>query len=72
MVAMEAKYHVRCLVSLYNRARPLKEPKSTDNQYSGPSLDELAFSELITYIEEQLLSEDLVMIRMVELTMFFS
>ena len=52
MVAIEAKYHVRCLVSLYNRATPLRASTSTDTQNSGPSLDELAITELIAYIEE--------------------
>ena len=71
MVAMEAKYHAKCLVSLYNRARPLRTGTCKAVEHSGPNLDELAFAELITYIEERLDSEDLALLKMAELTIIF-
>ena len=71
MVAMEANYHAKCLVSLYNRARPLKTGPAKDVEISGPNLDELAFAELIAYIEERLDSEDLALLKMAELTIVF-
>ena len=71
MVAMEANYHAKCLVSPYNRARPLKTGPAKDVEISGPNLDELAFAELIAYIEERLDSEDLALLKMAELTIVF-
>ena len=68
---MEAKYHAKCLVSLYNWARPLKTGTCKAVEHSGPNLDELAFAELITYIEERLDSEDLALLNMVKLTIIF-
>ena len=72
MVAMEANYHAKCLVSLYNRARPLKTGPAKDIEISGSNLDELAFAELIAYIEERLDSEDLALLKMAELTIVFA
>ena len=49
MVAQDAEYHIKCLVSLYNRARK-------PNPYTKTDVDSLnygvAFSELVSYIEE--------------------
>lgn len=49
MVAIDAMYHVKCLVSLYNRSRKLKK-KSEDT--TDQSLPGIAFAELVSYIEE--------------------
>lgn len=49
MVALEAKYHSKCLVGLYNRARTIKsEGEGVDemNEFSG-----IAFTELVMYID---------------------
>ena len=48
MMALEAKYHTKCLVSLYNRARKAKEEEHTDE------MEAKAFAELVMYIEEQI------------------
>jgi len=48
MMALEAKYHAKCLVSLYNRARKAKEEEHTDE------MEAKAFAELVMYIEEQI------------------
>ena len=50
MVALEAKYHSKCLAGLYNRARTVKsdgEGIDEMNEFSG-----IAFAELVMYIEE--------------------
>ena len=50
MVALEAKYHSKCLAGLYNRARTVKsDGDGIDemNEFSG-----IAFAELVMYIEE--------------------
>ena len=50
MVALEAKYHSKRLVGLYNRARTVKsdgEGIDEMNEFSG-----IAFAELVMYIEE--------------------
>ena len=50
MVALEAKYHTKCLVGLYNRARKAKEGfKDTDERKVASGI---AFAELVMYIEE--------------------
>ena len=51
MVALEAKYHTKCLLALYNRARKVQAPQqqisSKDDVVSG-----IIFAELVMYIEE--------------------
>ena len=51
MVALEAKYHTKCLVGLYNRAR-----KAKSQRLNGACEEEvasrIAFAELVMYIEE--------------------
>ena len=51
MVALEAKYHTKRLVSLYNRARKVKGDGHTDEM---ETVSEIAFAELVMYIEEQI------------------
>ncbi len=50
MISLEAKYHHRCLTSLYNRARTSKiaaTKKDSDDNLHG-----IAFAELTTFMEE--------------------
>lgn len=50
LIALEAKYHVQCLVSLYNRARQTKGSVEQDRctiDHQG-----IALAELVTYIED--------------------
>ena len=51
MVALEAKYHTKCLLALYNRARKVQVEQqgaySEDDEISG-----IVFAELVMYIEE--------------------
>ena len=51
VVALEAKYHTKCLVGLYNRARKAKTEglKCTDEK---EIISGIAFAELVMYIEE--------------------
>ena len=48
MIALEAKYHSKCLLVLYNHARKFKADASTDE----PQISGIAFAELAMYIEE--------------------
>ena len=54
MVAIEAKYHAKCLVGLYNQARKLKLSLNSKNasSYKPIDIEELAFSELVAFIDE--------------------
>ena len=53
MVAIEAKYHPRCLVGLYNRARKANLEGLEDNgQGHTASTSGVVFAELVLYIEE--------------------
>ena len=51
MVALEAKYHTKCLLALYNRARKVQVEQqgaySEDDEISG-----IVFAELVMYVEE--------------------
>ena len=50
LIALEAKYHVQCLVSLYNRARQTKG--SHEQEDSGTMDQGIALPELVAYIED--------------------
>ena len=51
MVALEAKYHVKCLVALYNRARRVKTDaqQGTDRERE---ISGIVVTEFVMYIEE--------------------
>ena len=51
LIAQEAKYHAQCLVSLYNRARKVKDPQEEEDN-SLQINEGIALAELITYIED--------------------
>ena len=71
LIAVEAKYHVVCLVKLYNRARPFKKECSDAIDSSSVDLEELAFAELIGYIEECLEQEAPGVLTLSELVKFY-
>ncbi len=51
MVALEAKYHSKCLLALYNHARKAKaEPHVADDD--DLEIAGIVFAELVMYIEE--------------------
>ena len=52
MVALEAKYHSRCLASLYNRCRTNASPNGENESQQEKRLHGIAFAEIISYIEE--------------------
>ena len=51
MVALEAKYHTKCLVGLYNRARKAKSI-GLNSASEEEVTSRIAFAELVMYIEE--------------------
>jgi len=52
MIAIEAKYHARCLVSLYNDVRKLEIKSKSEEEKSMSSLHGIAFASLVSYLEE--------------------
>lgn len=50
MIALEAKYHLKCLVKLYNRAR-VADSTGADEDPDG-RLHGIAFAELMVYMED--------------------
>jgi len=57
MVALDAKYHKKCLVKLYNRARKVKA-KGLQNTDEQEIMSRIAFAELVMYIEETCYSNE--------------
>ncbi|KAL9972875.1 hypothetical protein ACROYT_G019259 [Oculina patagonica] len=75
MVALDAKYHTACLVSLYNRARDKRSATLKKSHTTISDLDELAFAQVVSYIDEILEEgdEDIPVFKMSELgKLFFS
>ena len=50
MMAIDAKYHSKCLVSLYNQTRQFKSEPLKDSAFR--STEGIAFAELIAYIDD--------------------
>ena len=74
MVAIEAKYHAKCLVGLYNQARKLALSLNSENASSYKPIDkeELAFSELVAFIDESLEVEEPAVLKLSDLVKFYS
>ena len=70
LIALEAKYHARCLASLYNKARGIitHEPDASNDQ----TCKGIALAELISYIEEQRQDEGIKVFRLADLTALYS
>ena len=50
MIALEAKYHTKCLAALYNRARVATS--STSGSGNHDDVYSIAFAELAAYIKD--------------------
>ena len=57
MVALDAKYHTKCLVKLYNRARKVIAEKIQSTS-DWEIMSNFVFAELVIYIKEMCSSED--------------
>lgn len=55
---MEEKYHVKCSVGFYSRARSFKQQDSKPADDTSVDVEELAFAELTVYIDECLEVEE--------------
>ena len=64
MVAIEAKYHAKCLVGLYNQAENVSSYRPID-------IEELAFSELVAFIDESLEVEEPAVLKLSDLVKFY-
>ena len=58
VVALEVKYHAKCLTSYYNRARKVKAAESKDEERTR-RISATVFAELVLYIEETRSEEDI-------------
>lgn len=58
MVALEAKYHTKCLTKLYNRARAADSTRADTDV--DTCLNGIAFAELVTFIEDTSKEEGIV------------
>ena len=76
MVATDAKYHLKCLVSLYNKARKQKtcsgNTMASSSSYKPIDGDELAFAELIAFIDESLRVEEPAVLKLSDLVKFYT
>ena len=72
LIAIEAKYHVKCLVGLYNQARPFKQQPSKPADGTSVQLNELAFAELFAYIYECLEIEEPAVLTLSDLVRFYT
>ena len=72
LLAIETRYHAKCLVGLYNRARQSNSPTTKHTVKSQVELDELAFAELIAYVNESLEIENIAVLKLSDLVRFFS
>ena len=70
LIAIEAKYHKACLVKLYNKARPFRKQPPHLTEETFVNIDELAFAELIAYIEDSL-EQDTTVLTLSDLVKFF-
>ena len=68
MVAIDAMYHSKCLVSLYNQARQYKSPKDTTYR----SIEGVAFAELIAYIDDYRDCQELTVLKLADLARLYS
>ena len=57
MVALEAKYHTKCLVRLHNNARKARLERNIYKE-QATSASQIAFAELALYIDEMRLDEE--------------
>ena len=70
LIAQEAKYHPRCLTSLYNRTRgKVTQDQATSNEEACKGI---ALAELISYIEEKRQDEDVKVFRLADLTKLYT
>ena len=72
MVALEAKYDTACLVCFNNQVRNRRSASLWVSISTTSDLGELAFAQLVAYINEKLASEEIPVFKMSELTKFFS
>ena len=72
LIAIEAKYHVKCFVRLYNRARPFKQHDSKPADDTPMDVEELAFAELIVYIDKCLEVEEPAILLLSDLVSYYT
>ena len=71
MTALEGKYHAKCLVALYNKARAPKKSKETESD-EEKMLSGLVFAELVMFIEETRSEENVAPVfRLADLVHFY-
>lgn len=59
LIAMSAKYHLKCLATLYNRVRASDRKAHLFQQNDNDYIHGLVFAQLVSYIEEYRLNDDI-------------
>ena len=74
MVAIETKYHTKCVVGLYNQAWKLKLSLNSENvsSYKPTDIEGIAFSELVAFSDESLEVEEPAVLKLSDLVKFYS
>ena len=71
LIAIDAKYHSKCLAGLYNRARSYRLQAIKPSVHPLCEPNELAFAQLLAYIEEQLETEEPILLTLSDLVKFY-
>ena len=70
MIAQDAKYHLKCLVSLYNKTEAIHD---RNNQQSMEDFNHLiALAELLAYIDESRKDDDIRVFKLADLSKLYS
>jgi hypothetical protein len=69
LIAIEAKYHRKCLANLYNKARALQ--KHDDTESKETTCQGIALAELISYIQESRQYDDIKVFRLADLVKLY-
>ena len=71
VVAIEMKYHLKCLTSLYNRAKAVESQETLKGQQDN-MIHSVAFAELVVYVEEELSDKDTPILKLADLVKMYS
>ena len=66
VVAIDMKYHLKCLTSLYNRAKAVENQESLEGKQSN-MIHSVAFAEIVVYVEEELSDSETPILKLADL-----
>ncbi len=71
VVALEMKYHLKCIASLYRRAEAVEKGKAELPEQVNNSNDSLAFAELVCFVEEELSNPDAPVLKLADIVKLY-